>query len=295
MISVIIPTYNRERMILRAVRSVLDQTYKNIELIVVDDGSSDRTVEVLKTVDDPRFRFIQTDRNRGACAARNLGVEAARGDFIAFQDSDDVWHLDKLEKQMNALTLHHADIVFCSIKLSTSDGTPGRDFPGTSLCSGLCSYEKLLEKSFASTQVILGRRECFLEESFDEQMPRMQDWDIILRLAKKYAIFFLSEALADVYLQQDSLTMRTDKGLLAYRRIYDKNYISIEKSPTIKAQHILLEGYLMVLSGKNPAGFYLRNLSLRNGLKTNAKVLLKSVLAICGLLKHFTPSPGFEG
>jgi len=292
MVSVIIPTYNREQTILRAVRSVLDQTYSNIELIVVDDGSSDGTEEVLKTIGDPRLRLIKSDVNRGACAARNLGVAAARGELVAFQDSDDAWYPDKLEKQVKALSANHADIVFCSMRQIFSNEMPGREIPGATLPLGICSYEKLLEKSLASTQVIMGRRECFQDEPFDEQMPRMQDWDVVLRLARKYSIYYLNEVLADVFLQTDSLTMRTEKGLLAYNRIYEKNHIAIKKNPRIMTQHILLEGYLMVLSGKNPAGFYWRNISLRNGLKANAVILMKSALAACGLLAHFTPPSG---
>ena len=292
MISVIIPTYNRERTLLRAVNSVLGQTYGNIELIVVDDGSKDGTADSLKEISDPRLRLVRTESNMGACAARNLGIAMAQGEWVAFQDSDDFWYPEKLEKQLAALVSHHADIVFCAMRLTRPDGKTGSAVPDPSLPSGEYLYEKLLERSIASTQVILGRRECFLCEPFDDQMPRMQDWDLVLRLSKKYRIYFLNEVLADAFLQPDSLTMRTGKGLSAYRRIYEKNKAAIEGDPKIKAQHIALEGHLITLAGKNPAAFYWRNLSIRYGWKANAKYFVKMLLALSGLLPRLAPPPG---
>ncbi len=292
MISVIIPTYNRERTILRAVRSVLDQTYGDIELIVVDDGSQDGTADALKAVSDPRLRLIKTESNMGACAARNLGVAMAQGEWVAFQDSDDFWYPEKLEKQLAALLNYPADIVFCAMRLTRPDGKAGSTVPDPSYHAGIYSYEKLLEKSIASTQVILGRRECFLSEPFDAQMPRMQDWDLILRLSQKYRICYLNEVLADVFLQPDSLTMRTDKGLSAYKRIYEKNMDAIEGNPRIKARHIALEGHLIALAGKNPSGFYWKSLKPQYGWTANAKHFVKMLLAVTGLLPRLTAPPG---
>jgi glycosyltransferase involved in cell wall biosynthesis len=229
MISVVIPAYNRESTIRRAVKSVLDQTYSDLEVLVVDDCSTDGTAEVLKQISDSRFSYLKMDANRGACAARNMGVAVARGEWVAFQDSDDSWHADKLEKQMAAFQAHKADIVFCAMRLLRADGTDGPTVPLPSLPQGFYSYEGLLKESIASTQVIMGRRDCFLAEPFDENMPRMQDWDLILRLSQKYHVYYLNEVLADVYLQADSLTMRPEKGLLAYWRIYEKNRAAIEQ------------------------------------------------------------------
>jgi glycosyltransferase involved in cell wall biosynthesis len=295
MISVVIPAYNRENTIRRAVKSVLDQTYSDLEVLVVDDGSTDGTAEVLKQISDSRFSYLKMDANRGACAARNMGVAVARGEWVAFQDSDDSWHADKLEKQMAAFQAHKADIVFCAMRLLRADGTDGPTVPLPSLPQGFYSYEGLLKESIASTQVIMGRRDCFLAEPFDENMPRMQDWDLILRLSQKYHVYYLNEVLADVYLQADSLTMRPEKGLLAYWRIYEKNRAAIEQSPGIKARHIALEGYLRLLNGENSASFYARNLSARYGLKTNIKFAAKMLLASVGLLRRFSPPPGGRG
>ena len=99
-ISVIIPTYNRAKELKRSVESVLAQTYDNFELIIVDDGSKDNTQEVIASIPDERIRYIKLEQNRGAAGARNEGVRASKCDLIAFQDSDDIWREEKLERQM---------------------------------------------------------------------------------------------------------------------------------------------------------------------------------------------------
>ena len=113
MISVVLPTYNRGPLIMRAVKSVLEQTYSDIELLIVDDGSTDCTRAVISAIQDPRVKYLYQETNRGACAVRNIGIRAAKGEYIAFQDSDDVWHPDKLEKQLSYLKETQSDLVFC--------------------------------------------------------------------------------------------------------------------------------------------------------------------------------------
>lgn len=103
MISIIIPTFNREHLIQKAVESVLDQSYTDIEVIVIDDGSTDNTEEKVRLIEDERVRYLKLNNNGGACRARNKGAEIARGEYLAFQDSDDIWHKDKLEKQIRFL------------------------------------------------------------------------------------------------------------------------------------------------------------------------------------------------
>jgi len=96
-ISVIIPSYNRANTIGRAIQSALSQSYQDFEIIVIDDGSTDHTEEVIRSFQDSRIRYIRHNRNRGGSAARNTGIHAARGEYIAFLDSDDEWLPQKLE------------------------------------------------------------------------------------------------------------------------------------------------------------------------------------------------------
>ena len=109
MVSVVIPAYNRERYLADAVDSVLAQTFTDFELLIVDDGSRDRTVEIAKSYRDPRIRLVRHERNRGVAAARNTGVAEARGAYVAFLDSDDVAYPDRLARQVAFLDAHTAD------------------------------------------------------------------------------------------------------------------------------------------------------------------------------------------
>lgn len=108
------PAYNRENIIKEAINSVLGQTYEDIELIVVDDGSTDQTSKVVREIEDPRLKYFYQE-NAGACAARNKGVELSQGELVAFHDSDDIWHQDKLEKQIKVMETSGADLVFCKL------------------------------------------------------------------------------------------------------------------------------------------------------------------------------------
>src|SRR6516225_1088149 len=99
-VSVVLPTFERANTLLRSVTSVLEQTYPNLELIVVDDGSTDRTAALIGDIKDARLKYVRLARNRGQAVARNVGISESQGVLIAFQDSDDTWQIDKLERQV---------------------------------------------------------------------------------------------------------------------------------------------------------------------------------------------------
>ncbi|MEN8446626.1 MAG: glycosyltransferase family A protein, partial [Cyanobacteria bacterium J06555_13] len=114
-ISVIIPTYNAEDIVLETINSVLDQTFTDFELIIIDDGSKDRTVELAEMIDDPRIKVFAYE-NAGVCTARNRGIQHASGEFISFLDHDDLWTADKLELQLSALQNNpDADVAYSQV------------------------------------------------------------------------------------------------------------------------------------------------------------------------------------
>ena len=106
-ISVIIPTFNRATTIGYCIKSIINQTYQPYEIIIVDDCSTDRTIEVIKSFNDPKIRVIQLTKRSGAQAARNRGIYESKGEWIAFQDSDDEWRSNKLEEQIKVLNKEH--------------------------------------------------------------------------------------------------------------------------------------------------------------------------------------------
>ena len=112
-VSIILPTYNRAYIIEKGINSLLNQTYQDFEIIIVDDGSTDNTEEIIKKLQekDKRIKYIKLKTNKGAATARNIGIKAARGEYIAFQDSDDEWMHEKLEKQVKVLDTSSKEVV----------------------------------------------------------------------------------------------------------------------------------------------------------------------------------------
>lgn len=216
LVSVIIPTYNRAHMIKRSAESVLNQSYSNLELIIVDDGSTDNTEEIVKSINDNRVRYIK-QHNQGACAARNNGINCAKGVFIAFQDSDDVWHPKKLEIQLDILKKNRVDLCFCRMAIN---GDVKKIFP-KNFNEGLLQQTEL--PLGASTQTLCAYTKVFKTDLFDIEMPRFQDFEIMLRIQKKFSIYLTNQVLVDYYLQEDSISSNQEKFLKAWELIKIKH------------------------------------------------------------------------
>ena len=212
LVSVVIPTYNRGYCIESAVRSVLASTWRNLEVIVVDDGSSDDTESIIKSIDDLRIRYIRIEENRGANHARNVGVKNAKGDYIAFNDSDDEWLPDKLEKQMRVMLQSDDDklgCVYCPIckyengKMVSIE--PDLEQYGEDAIGDI--YYFMMGHMFISTQTLLLKKKVIEEVGyFNENLTRLQDWELLLRVAQKYRFTLVQESLVKAYLQPDRIS-----------------------------------------------------------------------------------------
>lgn len=215
LVSVIIPVYNRADTIQRAIDSVLNQSYRELELIVVDDDSTDNTVEIVRTYQDKRLRLLCLDNNRGANYARNTGIRAASGDYIAFQDSDDEWMADKLTIQLEYMLENNRKVSFSPYLLY--DGTEVKTVPD--LTENTTYYEDnmtdiLRKRNMISTQTLMVCREVFQRAGiFDESFNRFQDYEFAIRLVQNYKIGCIKEPLVRVYRMKDSIT--NDKTALA--------------------------------------------------------------------------------
>lgn len=225
LVSVVIPTYNREKTISRAIKSALCQTYKSIEIIVVDDCSNDNTERIVinEFAHDPRVTFHKLEKNQGACVARNVGVQISKGKFVAFLDSDDEFLPDKIAKQIEFIKKYNVSLCATDFTIIDNHGTETlvKTHPGTSKEV----YNDLLYCNFITTGTLIGYRECFIEVQFDESLPRYQDWDLVLRLCKKYSFHFIQDSLLLQYTQAQSITKTTNhkKTLKALVTIYEKN------------------------------------------------------------------------
>lgn len=207
-VSVIIPTYNRADLLERAVKSVQKQTYKNWEIIVVDDGSTDNTEDIIKKLNDARIRYVKNEKNLGAAASRNRGAELAKYDYVAFQDSDDVWRIDKLEKQVKYLHQNtDYDMVYCSFLKHYSNGE-SLAVPNNQIGEREGDmYATLLINNVIGTPTVLVKRNVFLEcGGFDTELRAIEDWDFAVRVARNSQIGFVSEILVDAYETQGSIS-----------------------------------------------------------------------------------------
>lgn len=158
MVSVIIPTYNRAKVLSESIRSVLDQTCSDLELLVIDDGSTDNTDDLIRSFSDKRLVYLK-QLHQGACAARNLGIEKSRGDYVAFNDSDDIWEKNKLQKQLDFLQKQQADLVYCGMRRIIGEETGY--FPADQKPQEPVTIEKMLSGNKISTQTILvKKRDC---------------------------------------------------------------------------------------------------------------------------------------
>lgn len=237
LVSVIIPTYNREKYILRAIQSVLNQSYDKIEVIVVDDHSTDNTIKKIqnKYSNDNRVKLHILEQNFGACAARNIGIRLSMGTYIAFLDSDDVYSPTKIEKQIALLKTTDTSICISDFTyISTSYEEIYKSIPHGSKDD---IYNDLLYCNFITTGTILGYRYCFEQILYDETLSRYQDWDLAIRLYQKYKFCFLRESTLIQYSQPISISANTThtKTLNALETIYSKNaksYINNKKAFT---------------------------------------------------------------
>lgn len=227
LVSVIIPLYNRQNTIVRAVESVLNQTYKNIEIIIVDDCSSDDGCKIIenKYKLNDRIHLIKLKKNSGACVARNVGIDAAKGKYIGFLDSDDEYLPLKIELQINKLVLSNSEICVSSYQRVNKAGVTQDFIINDDIMTSL--YYNLLYCNFITTGVLFGKKECFANDKFDERLPRYQDWDLVLRLCKKYIFTYVEQFTLLQEHQNISITSRTSHE----RTLYSLNLI-LEKHRT---------------------------------------------------------------
>ena len=236
LVSVVIPCYNRARSIERAVRGVLLQSYQNLELIVVDDASTDESPTIVEAIEDPRLRLIRHKANKGAATARNTGVAASNGSIIAFQDSDDNWLPNKLEAQMRLfcrLQTSHVAIFCPEIIYGRSIDQKGRKtyanrhascVPGPQVEVRGGDLSKLFESgNIATLQSMLIRRNAFESAGrFDERLRNNEDWDFNIRLSRIGPIAFDETALVVVYDSFDGISKKRRESMQSYIRILSK-------------------------------------------------------------------------
>jgi len=192
-ISVVIPVYNRPDFVKEAIQSVLNQTYQNIELIVVNDGSTDDTIQVLNQFGN-KIKVIN-QQNKGVSAARNSGIENSSGTWIAFLDSDDIWLPEKLANQIKFFTNNPDSLICQTEEVWIKNGSRLYPKKKHKKKSGMI-FEHCLPLCIVSPSAVMIHKNLFDKiGTFDESLPACEDYDLWLRVSCKYPIFLLDEPL----------------------------------------------------------------------------------------------------
>ncbi len=252
-VSVIIPTYNRAHVVDQAIQSVLQQTYQDFEIIIVDDASTDDTKAVVKGFVDPRIRYLHHQQNHGAPRARNSGAEIARGEYLAFLDSDDLWYPEFLERQLGLLSALPPTVGMSCCNMTQKIGESYKVVgPGM---RSLTFDENLIHADGICASSFVIRKEAFQSiEGFDVQFSSFQDFDFLLRMASKYQIVSIGDALFEYRLGDDSISRNMVSKARGFGRI-----MSIYKHDILRLglmhRYLFRLGQYQVLSGKLLGGW----------------------------------------
>lgn len=241
LITVVIPTYKRAHALPKAINSVKQQSYLNWEVVIVDDNSPnsearEQTTAAIAQFHDKRIRYICHDANKGACQARNTGLDAALGEYVAFLDDDDIWQPNKLELQVAALESKNADICYSDMYL---------EYQGRKKYFACVNQDKLyislLNQGFGiCTSALLVSKIAIRDVGgFDNSLPSMQDYDLLLRLSKKYNAIRIAEPLITYQLADDGISCNPISKANGHRGIiakYESEYTRLELSKGLSRQ-----------------------------------------------------------
>jgi glycosyltransferase involved in cell wall biosynthesis len=233
-VSVIIPTCNRPNLLPAAIRSVLNQTFRDFDVVVVDDASDGAVDEIIKGFEDKRVRWIRHNSRRGGAAARNTGIRNSHGDYIAFLDDDDEWYPEKLACQMKVMERSRSEVGAVYGGYYEVDRTTGKIRGQMVPTRRGDLYSTLLESNpIGTTSCILIKRACLEKVGlFDESLPSFQDRDLWIRIAREFHFDYVQDPLLNYFVHPDRVWTNLE-ALMKGLEIMLKKYGS---SPAFKKQ-----------------------------------------------------------
>lgn len=252
--SVIIPTYNSATKVVRAINSVLAQTFDNYEIWVIDDGSTDGTCAALASFGAQIHICYQP--NQGAAVARNQGIAQAHGTYIAFLDADDWWYPQKLARFANAIHSYpESGLLYSPVDFFTATGR--KLWTYVSEDRGKGNYIALLQRDFVLTSSAIARRHCFSEVgTFDRTLSHCEDWDMWIRIARHFPLHRVPEALtAYEYMAGDSLTSSTRRWIQAHDQLlakilHDDPSLSNQQRRAVRSAFAYRKGKIYLAAGE---------------------------------------------
>ena len=214
LVSIIMPAYNTEQYITDTINSILEQTYSNWELIIVDDCSTDNTAQIIKTFDDNRIRYIKSDTHKGAGACRNRALKEAEGKWVAFLDSDDLWHPQKLEKQLHFMKENGYKFTCTDYRIKLN----GKWLPYVFIGPKKVNKRKMKDYCYFSTITVMYDREAIGLVQI-EPIEKNNDYAMWLRVIEKAPCYRLNECLS-YYIKHDGSITSGSKFRLIKHHYY---------------------------------------------------------------------------
>ena len=275
-VSVIIPTYNRASLVEGAIESALRQSHADLEVVVVDDGSTDGTLERLAALAEPRVKVLRSPSNGGAARARNLGIENSVGDYVAFLDSDDRWEPWKVEAQVALFADAPADLglVYCGRRVTLPDGGTLEIRPGL---RGPV-FEDLLRRNSVPLPTVMVKRSVLQAVGlFDPLLPACEDWDLVLRIARRYAFDFVVDPLV-LYdgTGADRLSSKARAVFIANHLIF-RRHGGRRPGRRLLAAHLALQSRELMGLRRFAAARRYALASLRRGLDGDERLALRTL------------------
>jgi len=224
LVSVIVPVYNRADLVGKTIESILDQDYNRIEVLVINDGSTDNSLQVIRSFADryPEKVVVIDQQNSGQVRARNAGLQKARGEFIAFLDSDDTWERQKLSLQ---IPLFRGDVglVYSAIREVTANGSCLRTVWCDPGMRGNIYRQLLVQNRMTGGSVVISRRALESVGGFDESFKAAENWDLWIRIAERFRIEFVNQPLVNYLCHSENMSIDRDRMINASWAILQKH------------------------------------------------------------------------
>lgn len=223
-VSVIIPTYNRAKLLHSAITSVLNQTFQDFEIVVIDDGSQDNTQEIVKNFHDERIRYICHKENKGEAGTRNTGIINSHAEYIAFLDDDDEWLPEKLQQQVGLLKDSESKVGCIYTGYLVVDITKGKIIRRRIPIKRGNIYHDLFVRNYIGVpSTVILRRECFQKVNlFDENITFGTDYDMWIRIAKEFHFDYIEKPLVKYYIHKNRLSANLDIQIKGFETILKK-------------------------------------------------------------------------
>lgn len=249
--SIVIPLYNKEQNIKDTIKSALNQNFQNFEIIVINDGSTDTSAQIVESIKDPRIRLIH-QKNQGVSAARNRGIKEATNNWVAFLDGDDLWnpeHLEEITKMMQKFS----DAKVFTTSFEFSDLRPMFSHPRGSSIFQINNYFHEAKKEYLIwTSIVVVHKDCFEQVGvFNQKLKLGEDQDLWIRIARQYPIIKSQRKTATYMVSGENRAMKKKRNLFyAHEYHYDLNEVLSNDELRFK-QHIIFTFLIYYLRQKN--------------------------------------------